>query len=66
MHVAVGYPGLKFLPDLQRYRETYRDYRQVVNAYEPHEHIYEQLHCGAGHGAWSAAAASSPPGCCSG
>jgi len=43
VHVAVGYPGLKLLPDLQRYRETHRDPSKVVNAYEPHEHVYEQL-----------------------
>ncbi|MFN2496569.1 MAG: hypothetical protein ABR608_11780 [Pseudonocardiaceae bacterium] len=43
VHVAVGYPGLKFLSDLQEYRSKYRDFRKVVNAYEPHEHVYEQL-----------------------
>lgn len=43
VHVAVGYPGLKFLPDLQRYREQYGDTRRVVNAYEPHEHVYDAL-----------------------
>lgn len=43
VHVAVGYPGLKLLPDLQRYRERYRDPIRVVNAYEPHEHVYQQL-----------------------
>jgi hypothetical protein len=42
-HVAVGYPGLKFLPDLMDYRETHRDFGSVVNAYEPHEQIYERL-----------------------
>ncbi|MWA00509.1 hypothetical protein F8568_008990 [Actinomadura sp. LD22] len=43
VHLAVGYPGLKFLPDLQRFRETHNDYHRVVNAYEPHEHVYETL-----------------------
>ena len=43
VHIAIGYPGLKLLPDLQRYREYYRDPSRVVNAYEPHEHVYEQL-----------------------
>lgn len=43
VHVAVGYPGLKFLPDLQEYRQKYQDYGRVVNAYEPHEHVYEEL-----------------------
>ncbi len=43
VHVAVGYPGLKFLPDLQEYRDRHRDFSRVVNAYESHEHIYDQL-----------------------
>lgn len=43
VHVAVGYPGLRFLPDLQEYRQKYRDYGRVVNAYEPHEHVYQDL-----------------------
>jgi hypothetical protein len=43
VHLAVGYPGLRFLPDLQEYRTQYNDYQHVVNAYEPHEHVYERL-----------------------
>lgn len=43
VHLAVGYPGLRFLPDLQDYRQTYGDYAHVVNAYEPHEQVYEEL-----------------------
>lgn len=43
VHISVGYPGVKFLPDLQEYRTTYDDYVRVVNAYEPHEHVYEEL-----------------------
>jgi hypothetical protein len=43
VHVAVGYPGLKFLPDLQAYREEHKDHEHVVNAYEPHEHVYAEL-----------------------
>ncbi|WP_433727785.1 hypothetical protein ACQP2Y_13280 [Actinoplanes sp. CA-051413] len=43
VHLAVGYPGLRFLPDLQAFREKYRDFHHVVNAYEPHEHVYEFL-----------------------
>ena len=42
LHLAVGYPGVKFLPDLQEYREKYGDYQRVVNAYEPHPHVYEE------------------------
>jgi hypothetical protein len=43
VHLAVGYPGLKFLPDLQEYRQRHPDSGQVVNAYEPHEQVYQQL-----------------------
>lgn len=43
VHVAVGYPGLKFLPELQAYRTEHNDYRHIVNAYESHEHVYETL-----------------------
>lgn len=43
VHVAVGYPGVKFLPDLRDYRARYKDYVRVVNAYEPHEQVYEEL-----------------------
>lgn len=43
IHMAPGYPAIKFLPDLQAYRENYRDFKSVVNAYEEHEHVYEHL-----------------------
>jgi hypothetical protein len=43
VHVAVGYPGLRYLPDLQEYRQRYQDAIKVVNAYEPHEHVYDEL-----------------------
>jgi hypothetical protein len=43
VHLAVGYPGIKVLPDLQNYREEHNDYIRVVNAYEPHNHVYEEL-----------------------
>ena len=43
VHVAIGYPGLRFLPDLQEFRDRHDDRVRVVNAYEPHEHVYETL-----------------------
>jgi len=43
VHLAVGYPGIKVLPDLQAYREEYNDFARVVNAYEPHTAVYEEL-----------------------
>ncbi|MBW4556713.1 MAG: FHA domain-containing protein [Trichormus sp. ATA11-4-KO1] len=43
LHLATGYPAIQFLPDLQAYREKYQDFKSVVNAYEAHDHIYQQL-----------------------
>ncbi|WP_341526277.1 FHA domain-containing protein [Nostoc sp. UHCC 0302] len=43
LHLATGYPAIQFLPDLQAYRERYQDFKSVVNAYEAHDHVYEQL-----------------------
>ncbi|MET0235131.1 MAG: hypothetical protein ABW224_10870 [Kibdelosporangium sp.] len=43
VHLAVGYAGLRFLPDMQAFRERYNDYHHVVNGYEDHEHVYETL-----------------------
>lgn len=43
VHLAVGYPGVRFLPDLQEYRQRTGDFTKVVNAYESHEHVYEHL-----------------------
>lgn len=42
VHLAVGYPGLRYLPDLQRFRERH-DFHHAVHAYEPHEHVYQAL-----------------------
>jgi pSer/pThr/pTyr-binding forkhead associated (FHA) protein len=43
VHLATGYPAIKFLPDLQAYREKNHDFKSVVNAYEPHDHVYDHL-----------------------
>jgi pSer/pThr/pTyr-binding forkhead associated (FHA) protein len=43
LHMAIGYPAIQLLPDLAEYREKTGDRTRVVNAYEPHDHIYEQL-----------------------
>lgn len=43
LHLAVGYPGVRFLPDLQAYRQATNDFYRVVNAYEEHDHIYADL-----------------------
>lgn len=43
VHLAVGYPSIRFLPELQDYRSRHGDARRFVNAYEPHEHVYQEL-----------------------
>jgi hypothetical protein len=43
VHVAVGYSGLKFTPEMQRFRLEMNDYHHVVNGYQDHEHVYEAL-----------------------
>lgn len=43
VHIAVGYPGVNFTDDLEDYRRRTNDLVRVVNAYEPHEHVYEAL-----------------------
>jgi len=43
VHICTGYPALKLLPDLQRYRDSTRDLKSVVQGYEFHDHVYEQL-----------------------
>jgi len=43
LHVATGYSGMHMLPDLQQYRERTGDAYRVVQAYEEHNHIYQQL-----------------------
>ena len=44
VHVAVGYPGVALLADLQRFRAEHpRHGHRIVNAYEPHNHLYDEL-----------------------
>ncbi|MBD2136468.1 FHA domain-containing protein [Anabaena sp. FACHB-1237] len=46
VHLCTGYPAIKLLPDLQRYRQQYpeeRNHPTVVQGYEPHDYIYQQL-----------------------
>jgi hypothetical protein len=43
VHIAAGYPGLRFLPELQRFRLAHGDFTHVVNAYEDHEQVYTAL-----------------------
>ncbi|MFN8555900.1 MAG: FHA domain-containing protein [Dehalococcoidia bacterium] len=43
MHLAIGYPAIQLLPDLAEYRDKTGDRVRVVNAYEHHPHVYEDL-----------------------
>lgn len=43
MQLAVGYPAINVLPDVIRYRDQHGDRWHVVNAYEPHDHVYRAL-----------------------
>ena len=47
VHLCTGYSAIKLLPDLEKYRQKYSEetgnYKTVVQGYEPHDHIYQQL-----------------------
>jgi hypothetical protein len=43
VHIGTGYPALNFAPELCDYRARYGEYFRVVNAYEPHEQLYQVL-----------------------
>ena len=43
VHISVGYPAIRLLPDLYEYRIRTKDFTRVVNAYEKHDHIYKKL-----------------------
>ncbi len=43
VHLAMGYPGIRILDDVQHYRERTGDTEHAVNAYEEHEHVYNYL-----------------------
>ncbi len=43
VHLALGYCGLAFQPELQRLRTEHGDHWSLVNAYEDHEHVYNRL-----------------------
>ena len=43
VHLAMGYPGIRILDDIQEDRERTHDLQHAVNAYEEHDHVYEHL-----------------------
>ncbi|HEY8765945.1 MAG TPA: FHA domain-containing protein [Dehalococcoidia bacterium] len=48
VHLATGYPSLRFLPDLAEFREKHGDREHVVHSYENHDHVYEYLRANGG------------------
>jgi len=43
VHLAMGYPSIRILDDVQQYRERTHDLQHIVHAYEEHDHVYEHL-----------------------
>ena len=43
VHLAMGYPGIRILDDIQKYRKRTHDLQHAVNAYEDHDQVYEHL-----------------------
>lgn len=43
VHLAMGYPAIRILDDIQEYRVRTGDVKHTVNAYEAHNHVYEHL-----------------------
>lgn len=44
VHIALGYPGVALLKDLQEFRSAHPEHGfRIVNAYEPHEFLYDEL-----------------------
>ncbi|HEY2576149.1 MAG TPA: hypothetical protein VGI74_07555 [Streptosporangiaceae bacterium] len=48
VHLGTGYPAVNYVPEVSGYRMQHQDYFRVVNAYEPHEHVYQVLQRRAG------------------
>jgi pSer/pThr/pTyr-binding forkhead associated (FHA) protein len=48
VHISTGYPATRFVDDFQDFLARQPDRRaQVANAYEPHEHIYQDIEASA-------------------
>jgi pSer/pThr/pTyr-binding forkhead associated (FHA) protein len=43
VHLAMGYPAIRILDDIDEYRKRTQDFKHTVNAYEEHNHVYEYL-----------------------
>lgn len=44
VHIAVGYPGVALLKDLQQFRSEHPEHGfRIANAYEPHGFVYDEI-----------------------
>lgn len=43
VHLGIGFAAAHLLDDMKVYRSSTGDATRVVNVYEPHEHVYEEL-----------------------
>jgi pSer/pThr/pTyr-binding forkhead associated (FHA) protein len=48
LHIAMGYPASRYLDDLQEFKRRHPTSRRVINAYEHHDSIYEDLEANGG------------------
>jgi hypothetical protein len=48
LHIAMGYPASRYLDDLQDFKRRYPRSQRVINAYEQHDAIYEDLEADGG------------------
>jgi hypothetical protein len=48
VHLGTGYPAVNYPPEVSGYRTRHHEYFRTVNAYEPHEHVYQVLRRRAG------------------
>ncbi len=43
LHISLGYPASRYLDDLQDFKREHPKSRRVINAYEQHDEIYDDL-----------------------
>jgi len=48
LHVAMGYPASRYLDDLQEFKRRHPSSHRVINAYEHHDAIYDDLEASGG------------------
>lgn len=48
LHIAMGYPASRYLHDLQEFKRRYPTSRRVINAYEDHDAVYDDLEANGG------------------